>query len=1790
MNRDPLGLGTLLYAMRPDPAYSLTAAAWVVGPLAEREWNLAHADCNISVFCRNPLHPGPCKGWRKSLGHLAPGALTALDKAQKAKVAERRAAREQARSTAAGRLTKRELASPLHAKKSVIKNAEIIQGKAGDAATRRADRVKLTKPEIARYGKLKSAQLDALAAKHGVASPVNAQHIADALATDNASGRDMAFRATMETASRKMAEDLAKKICQKGDGDCDGKPYEDLQHALEEGFRDAVTHGDEDHLSKLISDRAAGTLLKPTGHHTYEATQPKPARPAPAPKGPSAAQQAHAAKVARQQAAAKAITPPANAAPAAKKSAVDRVRDVLKAPVAATSDGDLLDALDGLQPHEFDHDLDNNQRLAISSDLRSMLKSKDATVRSRARAHEKKFDTNSGLPLGQHRHPDGSIGPHPRPAGAATPAAAAPAVQKHVGDLQDLLAKGGYTDAELLDSVNNVTKAEHDTHLSAAEKADLAAELKAMSSSSDPDVKRNAKLTAVRLAKGGPPTKAAPASPAPPRGQAGFLSDQALVNAVKMHGSTSGDGKKAADELDRRGLDLDGKPKAAAAPAGALPTAGAPLPATASADAKHAHEVANRSAHRAGTAKTQLDAYGKLTKDEFDALPDGTKQQIIVDLEAAEAKFIGPRKKDAHDTLTYLQGQTNAVGAPAASKATPSAPAAAAPTPAAPSVPAAPAAPAPVKQALAPAVSRQRAQDLRSALSGGDRGELIHVAQQLDQTDLQHISNADVQSLHKALSDMVQVPGHAPATPAAAQAVLDKLGLKKLHGREEAFAKLKTETNPTEVYKQLQNQQLAVLTPEQRKEFDAALEHIGNNPDHPAWLRAAAKTEHSDGVFSKQVRDAGYAADQAAEVANQPQNFPTTYSVRSMVALDQKQWDALPELQRQAIREQTGAAIKKILGGSHATVAKREEISAYLFPLHSVRGTNKRGQVTLERYNRLDDDGKKSVRGVLEESIQNALGRGQGNFASERQDALDRIDNRTYNADQNSLIDSFSDVTSSIEDRTLIARATTRADFDGLPAGHKELVLSNLERFRDNRSLTWEDRSKAATELARLQGKDPGEKYADDFTKNAIRTATIHKDITPPEWRGMAYSFFDQKRYDSLNPADQDEVRADAQMIADATNPAITPPLQFSVQRNLDKWDGVSYQGRSSEAIKAADPSARAGSMYTDPLHRLTAYDRLDQSEYNALPKAYRAGIREDVESELNGPEGQLAAKVMKTIDPSWAPPAITNYAVTTNASPHVQAALDIIYGNDPKGKQLGRQMQVYGTVSKGDFDGLQPHEQQTLLADLSFIATTSSSATTQKSATKLLDRFTPPGTPVGTSGSPAIVPPHNAVVGQTRLPDPKGQTGLLTTSSSPGKRGDEWVKTAAGGEVWGKYGAAGLLLRHVDDQGVERYLMAERGPGISNPGKWQFPGGAIESLEKPYEGGTRETLEELGFKDSDLLDAAVHGHHEATAKLANGKDWKYTSVAATVKTQLKPDLSTASARAETSDARWMTRQEIENLDKSGKLLKPLANGQLQANVMSLFPSGGQSVGRPGPLTQRPPRAAPPRPFKASTAKNLIPTAADHDAISQLVKGPGARGRFAGKVADERLATIHEAQGFDRTPTVVSKADMDALLATGDYIEIWRGVKGIPGKSATDIAEEFRSGPSYGGFGVFGNGYYFAGDKAIANDYAGGGWRGGGVGSGAVIRALIPKSASIITYDKLDQEQRGHFDSRLDRQRFSSKGGRTLHDEGRYASSKGHDSIEVSVRKYKSGGGSGHLATKPVHVVQNRSILIVQEA
>lgn len=177
------------------------------------------------------------------------------------------------------------------------------------------------------------------------------------------------------------------------------------------------------------------------------------------------------------------------------------------------------------------------------------------------------------------------------------------------------------------------------------------------------------------------------------------------------------------------------------------------------------------------------------------------------------------------------------------------------------------------------------------------------------------------------------------------------------------------------------------------------------------------------------------------------------------------------------------------------------------------------------------------------------------------------------------------------------------------------------------------------------------------------------------------------------------------------------------------------------------------------------------------------------------------------------------------------------------------------------------------------------------------------------------------------------------------GKSGDGY---AASG-LWGRYGAAGVMIRSVGDDGKPRYLLVQRGPLVSsNKGKWQLPGGAIDEHETPEQGAAREIFEEIGAPQA-YLDSMEHkGTHATEVPVPGEKPWVYSNIAADAPDMFDPKVD----GSETSDAQWLTREEIEKLAADGVLHPALAKNL--NNVFDLYDGEAQA-----PSVETPKAAAP---------------------------------------------------------------------------------------------------------------------------------------------------------------------------------------------------------------------------------------
>ncbi len=134
-----------------------------------------------------------------------------------------------------------------------------------------------------------------------------------------------------------------------------------------------------------------------------------------------------------------------------------------------------------------------------------------------------------------------------------------------------------------------------------------------------------------------------------------------------------------------------------------------------------------------------------------------------------------------------------------------------------------------------------------------------------------------------------------------------------------------------------------------------------------------------------------------------------------------------------------------------------------------------------------------------------------------------------------------------------------------------------------------------------------------------------------------------------------------------------------------------------------------------------------------------------------------------------------------------------------------------------------------------------------------------------------------------------------------PTLSGDGWVLAADGEPRWGVYGAAGLLLRHTDEAGVARYLVARRSAEVHHGGTWGIPGGALHRGESPEDGARREAEEEF---------AGVPDYVVAEVLIYDAGGWTYSTVVADVISQVPLEPVTW----EHTRSRWATVAEMTHL------------------------------------------------------------------------------------------------------------------------------------------------------------------------------------------------------------------------------------------------------------------------------------
>jgi 8-oxo-dGTP diphosphatase len=127
------------------------------------------------------------------------------------------------------------------------------------------------------------------------------------------------------------------------------------------------------------------------------------------------------------------------------------------------------------------------------------------------------------------------------------------------------------------------------------------------------------------------------------------------------------------------------------------------------------------------------------------------------------------------------------------------------------------------------------------------------------------------------------------------------------------------------------------------------------------------------------------------------------------------------------------------------------------------------------------------------------------------------------------------------------------------------------------------------------------------------------------------------------------------------------------------------------------------------------------------------------------------------------------------------------------------------------------------------------------------------------------------------------------------------------GAHYWGRYGAAGLLLRAPRRDGTPAVLLQHRAVWSHQGGTWGLPGGARDSHETPEQTAVREAREEAGLPAERLAVRATVVTAEVSG--ARGTHWTYTTVVADA-----GELLHTVPNRESTELRWVGENEVADL------------------------------------------------------------------------------------------------------------------------------------------------------------------------------------------------------------------------------------------------------------------------------------
>jgi 8-oxo-dGTP diphosphatase len=132
---------------------------------------------------------------------------------------------------------------------------------------------------------------------------------------------------------------------------------------------------------------------------------------------------------------------------------------------------------------------------------------------------------------------------------------------------------------------------------------------------------------------------------------------------------------------------------------------------------------------------------------------------------------------------------------------------------------------------------------------------------------------------------------------------------------------------------------------------------------------------------------------------------------------------------------------------------------------------------------------------------------------------------------------------------------------------------------------------------------------------------------------------------------------------------------------------------------------------------------------------------------------------------------------------------------------------------------------------------------------------------------------------------------------------GDGFITLADGTRRWGRFGAAGVLVRCACPDGSFDYFLARRSEYCHQGGTWAVPGGALNQGEDPLAGALREFAEEVGV---DLADFAVVALHED-----DHGGWSYWTVIVDVPARFTATVT----NWETAECAWIAQHVLDGLE-----------------------------------------------------------------------------------------------------------------------------------------------------------------------------------------------------------------------------------------------------------------------------------